>query len=438
MTLSKYRLCCATNVDSNIVEVDCNEASGCGEHILVTTLKGLLAPALRDPYWSDESDRRNDLQITVWVRWVAGIGWLIVNNYIPDLDAGSYIPNNLIALGVIAFNAYVHYRLRTNRRITWQIALALSVADLGAISWGLFNSDGFYSSHYVLYYPALAIFCVLFSSIAACIICGVLVSLAYAAISVASVPGHTLTGDEDTTLLLRILAMLVVIGLVNLVTRYERFRRGEAVAQAVELERQRIELSRAIHDTVAQTAYMIGIGIETARRLADHSNQELMNSLDATYALAQSAIWEAQAPIDGGLIFQGIELAQVVRAHAATFNDITSIPANVNQKGDEPPFSTASKGLIFSIIHNALTNVIRHAQAENVTITLEFQRDGIRISVSDDGVGLPQGYSERGAGFPNMVSSAEQMGGRLETTSNQPGRGTTVTCWLPAIPHTRG
>ena len=114
-----------------------------------------------------------------------------------------------------------------------------------------------------------------------------LVSLTYAAISIQRVPGYDLNGDEETTLLVRIQAMFVVIAIVNLVARYERFRRREAVAQAVELERQRIEFSRHIHDTVAQTAYMIGIGIETARRLADHSIQELLNSLDATYALAQ-------------------------------------------------------------------------------------------------------------------------------------------------------
>ena len=434
MTLSKFRLCCATNVDSHIADVNRKEKSGRRGHNLVTALKALLASTLRDPNWSAEADRQNDLRITIWVRWVAGIGWLIVNNYIPDLDAPSYIPNNVIALAVLTFNGYVHYRLRTNRRVTWQIALALSVADLAAISWGLLNSDGFYNGHYVLYYPALALFSVLFSSIAACLTCGVLVSLTYAAISIQSVPGYDLNGDEETTLLVRILAMFVVIAIVNLVARYERFRRREAVAQAVELERQHIELSRHIHDTVAQTAYMIGIGIETARRLADHSNQELLNSLDATYALAQSAIWEAQAPIDGGLIFQGRELGQVVRAHAATFNDITSIPTTVNQEGDEPPLPTATKGLIFSIIHNALTNVIRHSQAENVSIFLEFQQESIRLSVSDDGVGLPNGYTERGEGFRNMLSSAKQMGGQFEATSNEPERGTTVTCWIPTLP----
>ena len=405
---------------------------------MVTSLKLLLASMLRDPDWSDENDRKNDLTITVWIRWVAAIGWLILNNYRPDLDAESYIPNNLIALGLLVFNAYVHFRLRTNRRVPWQIALSLSIADLGAISWGLINSDGFFNGHYVLYYPALALFSVLFSSFSACLICGALVSLAYAAISIESVPNHTLDGDQETILLVRILAMFVVIAIVNLVARYERSRRIDAVAQALELQRQRIELSRTIHDTVAQTTYMIGIGIETARRLANPSNRELINSLDATYALTQSAIWETQAPIDGGLIFQGRELGHVVQTHSTTFTDITSIPTVFISEGEEPPLSPATKGMFFSIIHNALTNVIRHAEASNVTITLKFEQEGIRLSISDDGTGLPEGYTEQGEGFSNMRNSAEQMGGRLEVTSNEPEPGTTVACWVPQVPDRGG
>ena len=314
---------------------------------MVTALKVLLASAFRDPDWSDENDRSRDLMITVWVRWVAGIGWLAVNNYRPDFGDPSYIPNNLLALGVLLANASMHYGVRANRRIPWQCALAMSIADLSAISLGLFISDGFYNGHYVLYYPALALFSVVFSSFVACLICGVFVSLVYAAISLASVQGHFIDGEQETTLLVRILAMFVVIAIVNLVARYERFRRREAVAQAVELERQHIELSRTIHDTVAQTAYLISIGIETAKGLADHSNQALMNSLDATFTLAQSAVWETQAPIDGGLIFQGRELTHVVRSHAATFTDVSSIPVNVVQEGEEPALSPAKKSLFF-------------------------------------------------------------------------------------------
>ena len=54
--------------------------------------------------------------------------------------------------------------------------------------------------------------------------------------------------------------MYLVVVVVNLISRVERIRRMEAVERERELQRERIELSHAIHNTMAQSAYMIGVG----------------------------------------------------------------------------------------------------------------------------------------------------------------------------------
>ena len=54
----------------------------------------------------------------------------------------------------------------------------------------------------------------------------------------------------------------------------------------------------------------------------------------------------------------------------------------------------------------ALTNVPRHARARAVVIDLEYADDELRLSVSDDGLGLPQDYEARGHGFRNMRADA--------------------------------
>ena len=99
--------------------------------------------------------------------------------------------------------------------------------------------------------------------------------------------------------------------------------------------------------------------------------------------------------------------------------------------GREPPLSVIDRSLLFSIAHNALTNVIRHAGAGEVVIGLECDGEELRLSVSDDGIGLPDGYEARGHGFRNMRADAERMGGRLEVQSDGEGGGTTVTCVVP-------
>ena len=144
-----------------------------------------------------------------------------------------------------------------------------------------------------------------------------------------------------------------------------------------------------------------------------------------------SAMWEMRGPIDAGHIVEGRELGRVLWSHCATFEKITGVPAEMSQSGTEPPLTTETRTRLFSIAHNALTNAFRHARPGRVDVNLSFEADRIRLSVSDDGVGLPDGYGERGRGFNGMTADAEQMGGTLIVESAQGGGGTTITCVVP-------
>ena len=113
------------------------------------------------------------------------------------------------------------------------------------------------------------------------------------------------------------------------------------------------------------------------------------------------------------------------------FTNVTSVPVEMTHTGVEPPLSVEARSLLFSIAHNALTNAYRHAEANRVTIDLEFDEKDSRLAVSDDGVGLPDDYAERGNGFTNMSRAAERLGGRLVVDRRGAMGGATVTCVLP-------
>ena len=93
---------------------------------------------------------------------------------------------------------------------------------------------------------------------------------------------------------------------------------------------------------------------------------------------------------------------------------------------------------MFSIAHNALTNAHLHARPGRVEVRLDFEPDSIRLSVSDDGVGLPDDYAERGRGFSGMRADAERMGGELIVETGRGGGGTTITCMVPYEAQERG
>ena len=161
------------------------------------------------------------------------------------------------------------------------------------------------------------------------------------------------------------------------------------------------------------------------------SNEELTARLEATSLLSKTAIWQLRHPIDMGRIFDGRELGWTLDSHVATFTSVTSVSAELTQNGVEPPLSIEAKSLLFTIAHTALTNAFRHAKARRVLIELDFGRHELRLSVSDDGVGLPDDYEERGQGFENMRTYAERLGRRLIVESRGPAGGARVTCVMP-------
>lgn len=379
------------------------------------------------------------VRISVWVRWFLLIAWLVQFNYRPNFAHPAYTPTMLLAVLALAFNAYVHYRIRSKRPVTWRWALALSAMDVSILTAGIVVSGtGFQNTFFVLYYPTLAMFAVVFTSFRISFAWVTMVAVIYLVLSLVMEPGVDIETKEEKVLLTRIAVMYAVVAAVNLVSRFERIRRREAVERERELQRERIELSQTIHDTIAQSAYIINLGIETAIELADSPERkdrdELLAKLSATHALSRSTMWELRHPIDIGSIFEGRELGRVLRSHASTFATITSIPAALVQSGVEPPLPTVTRSLLFSIAHNAMTNAFRHADASRVTIHLSFEDDGLMLAVCDDGIGLPEGYAGRGHGFRNMSADAERMGGRLEVTPGESCRGTTVTCAIPYDP----
>ena len=299
------------------------------------------------------------------------------------------------------------------------------------ISFSTSIAGGFNSPYFVAYYFAVAVFAYVFTAPRLVLTWTTLVAAIYSVLSFTVEPALDLAAKEEQHLFYRVLVLYAVAAAVSIISGLERESRRKGLERERELQRQRIELSQTIHDTTAQWAYMVGLGVEGAMELVDESNEELRAKLRLVAELSRSAMWELRHPIDGGQIFRGEELGDVLEAHAATFTVISSVPAELVQQGRETPLSIIDRSLLFSIAHNALTNVIRHAGASEVIINLDCDGEKLRLSVSDDGGGLPQDYEARGHGFRNMRADAERMGGVLEVQSDGDGGGTTVTCVVP-------
>ncbi len=368
--------------------------------------------------------------VSVWIRWsVLAILFSYAAFRIAAFDETHL--QYVIACGMLPLlaNAWLHSLVATHRDASRLLFLSLGAMDAALVTIAVSMTSDLDSPLFALYYPVLAVFAAVFSSVRFNLGWVTLVSLGYATMSVFSGPGAT--GESLSVLATRIATFYSVALAVALVVGFERARRAEALIHEWELQQEQVELSQTIHDTAAQSAYMIGLGIESALAAADATNREQVAQLEATHALSKSAMWELRHPIDIGLIFEGRELSDVLRSHAATFSTITSVHTELMASGLEPALPAATRGLLFSIAHNAMTNAYRHAHASSVTIELDYGPDDMRLAISDNGCGLPEYVASNGHGLRNMGVYAQRMGGNLQVSCGEESVGTTVTCVVP-------
>ena len=378
--------------------------------------------------WLDPGEASYAAKVTVWLRWLFWVGAVIELAYRPTFTEAKYIPFMLMHVPLVALNGYVHYRLLSRRRVTWRHLLVLSAMDIALITASVVVDGGFDTFLFLPYYPALAAFAAVFTSALLNLTWTTITASIYVGVSLTVGTGLAFDGINEKMMFSRVVAMFGVVLVVNFITRFQRHRAMAAMEREGELQRERIELSQAIHDTAAQTAFMIGLGIDAAKQVAGDSNRELAARLDATSRLSKTAVWQLRHPIDMGRIFDGRDLGWTLDSHVATFTSITSVEAELTQNGVEPPLSIEARSLLFTIAHNALANAFRHAGASRVLVGLDFGQDKLRLSVSDDGVGLPDDYEERGHGFENMRKDAGRLGGRLVVQARGPTGGACVTC----------
>ena len=393
---------------------------------------GAITKRFQSPTLSDAEVVRFAAGISVWGRWLIWTFTLTQFAYRPGFwyDSG-HLEYFLPLLPPIALNGLIHYRLLTNRSVTWRWLLLLSAVDMVAFTVGVVFQRGFEGFLFLAYYPSLALFVVVFPSLMLALAWTTITAAVYTLVCLNVGRGLDFAAGDEKELLARVTAMYAIVLAICLVVRFDRTRRQAAVERERHMQRERIELSQSIHDTTAQTVYMISLGLYRSRELADESNKEQAAVLDATSILSKSAMWELRRPIDAGHIFEGRALGQVLWSHCATFQRITAITTQMSQSATEPPLSMETRARLFSIAHNALTNAFMHARPSRVDVRLDFGDGRISLSVSDDGVGLPDDYAERGRGFNGMRADAAQMGGTLVVESGQDGGGATITCVVP-------
>ena len=371
-------------------------------------------------------------RLMVCLRWISIVLVLGEVHYRVDLWTLSHLFNVAPLVALVFLNGYIQWRLTCPGSVSPILLLPVSAVGVVAVSVTVSLSGGFNSPYFPLYGLSLAGAAYLFRSVWFIYPWTTLVAGVYCFISLSVEPVMDFSARQELHLFYRVMALYLASVGVTVVSARAAVSARRAMDRVRELHRQRVEISQRIHDTSAQWAYMVGLGTEQATELVESHQRELAAKLALVSELSRAAMWDLRHPIDGGQLFRGEALHEVLDAHVSTFSVISSVHAEFVLVGRAPPIAIIARAQLFSVAHNALTNVLRHADARRVVVTLECCGRALTLSVSDDGRGLPPDYLSRGHGFRNMSEEACRLGGSLVVDSTD-GVGTVVRCVVPNI-----
>jgi tetratricopeptide (TPR) repeat protein/two-component sensor histidine kinase len=200
---------------------------------------------------------------------------------------------------------------------------------------------------------------------------------------------------------------------------------------AVEEEARR-RIAREIHDDLGQRLAALGIELRVARRKFPEDGPQ-RRELDAVAgSLAELA--EDLRRLSHDLhpaVLERSGLAEALRDHCAEVERRHGLPVRLSLQAEGPFPPDLTLGL-YRIAQEALANIVRHAGARSVQVTLRTAGGDVHLAVVDDGAGFdPQAArGSGGLGLASLDERARLLGGRCRIASS-PGAGTRIEVAVP-------
>ena len=214
----------------------------------------------------------------------------------------------------------------------------------------------------------------------------------------------------------------------------ERLRNLSGRLQSL-LEEERMRISREIHDELGQALTVLKLDLSSIRRslvsdgLAEQSAK--VHDIERTVTRIIRTVRKISTDLRPGILDE-LGVAAAIEWMAKDFQNRTGIGCKVTIQAVDKISDTARATAIFRIVQEALTNVMRHAAASQVNVSLEKKDDTLIVEVRDNGIGIMEGWisDSKSHGLIGVRERVLLLGGET-VISGKPGEGTLVRVTLP-------
>jgi len=202
-------------------------------------------------------------------------------------------------------------------------------------------------------------------------------------------------------------------------------------------ERERQHLARGLHDDVGQSLTALKINLETIKKTGSLEGPSLQNGIDiVTSVLSQvrSLSLDLRPPQ-----LDNLGLIATLRSYVENKSTLAKVKCWFESSSLPAALHHDIENTCFRIVQEAVTNILRHAQAGNIWVKVSQRQDQLNVSIRDDGLGFDVERARSNAisgtsfGLLNMEERAVLVGGNMEISS-MPGSGVEIVFQLPVAP----
>ena len=219
----------------------------------------------------------------------------------------------------------------------------------------------------------------------------------------------------------RVLMMFLLAGIV-----YSLFK--IRLKRLMEIEKLRLKIASDLHDEVG--AALTSLSIQSQLLPFDKEEGKQTNRLKVIDELCRKVI-STMSDIVWSIDSRNDSINDIVnRMKSLSFNLLNdshvNVFYNVDIEGYNRKLPLDIRQNLYLIFKEAFNNAVKYSYASEIKISLTA-KNNLVLEISDDGVGLPEGYDTTGNGIRNMEMRAKRMNGKLDIKS---GKGVTITLTL--------
>jgi two-component system, NarL family, sensor histidine kinase DegS len=202
-------------------------------------------------------------------------------------------------------------------------------------------------------------------------------------------------------------------------------------------EEDRKEISRELHDEIAQLLTGINFELSVLTKEASKSDQRLQSKITETQLLISNSVEVIHqfARQLRPLVLDHLGLVSALKSAVKEFTRITNIPVEITAPMGISKLSNINKTVLFRVAQEALFNITKHADATQVKIKLKKYVQTIKLEISDNGKSFDKNSKNSkknhlGFGIQAMEERVKMVHGTFKITSKK-GSGTKITASVP-------